>query len=190
VIKAVIFDCFGVLTSDGWKQIREEYFAHDEQQMQHALDIDRAVNAGYMEFKAFTKEISGMTGLTQDEVIDRIGKSVPNTILLTYIRDELKPRFQIGMLSNAADNWLDVLFEPAQLRLFDQIVLSYQIGAVKPDPAAYQAITNKLGVLPEECIFVDDQQRYCTAAEDLGMKAIYHDDTHQTIARLKELAHA
>lgn len=190
MIKAVIFDCFGVLTSDGWKQIREEYFGNDERQMRHAVDIDKAVNAGFMEFGAFVQEVSRMTGLTEQEITNRIGRAIPNNILLGFIKTELKPRFHIGMLSNAANNWLDELFEPAQLKLFDQVVLSYQIGTVKPDPVAYIAISDKLGVEPRECIFIDDQQRYTAAAEELGMTVIHHDDTHQTIAKLRELTRA
>ena len=187
MIKSIIFDCFGVLTTDGWKQVREEYFANDSALLNHSLDIDKAVNAGMMEYDDFIAEISEMTGLAVDEVRKRLNGSAPNKILFEFIRDELQGKYKIGLLSNAAANWLNDLFEPWQVELFDETVLSYEAGTVKPDPAIYRMITNKLGVMPEECVFIDDSERYCVAAADLGITSIYHQDTNATIAKLKEL---
>lgn len=130
MIKAVIFDCFGVLTS--------------------------------------------------------INANDTNDVLFAYIRDELKPQYKIGMISNAGANWLNELFEPWQVELFDETVLSFEVGVVKPDPAIYEFATNRLGVLPEECIFVDDLERFCTAATEQGMSAIWHKDDADTIAKIKE----
>lgn len=190
MIKAVIFDCFGVLTTDGWKQIREEYFSQDEAKMQHSRDIDRAVNAGMMYYDDFITEICRMTGLSDPEVRSRMGSSAPNRLLFDFIRDSLKDTYKIGMLSNAAANWLDELFEPWQVALFDETVLSYEAGTTKPDPAIYTMMTNKLSVAPEECIFIDDSEWYCTAADELGFTSIHHQDTNQTILAIKELLNA
>ena len=190
MIKAVIFDCFGVLTTDGWKQIREQYFAQDEDKLRHAHDIDRAVNAGMMEYVEFITEISSMTGLTTEDVRQQLDGAVPNNILFEYIRDSLKPNYKIGMLSNAAADWLKDLFEPWQAGLFDEVVLSFETGLVKPDARIYTLITNQLGVESQECLFIDDNEHYCTAAEQLGITAIYHQDTHETIAKIQELLRA
>lgn len=190
MVKAVIFDCFGVLTTDGWKQVREEFFAQDKELLHHSLDIDRAVNVGMMDYDEFLGEISKMSGLSIDEARARMNGSAPNKILFDYIRDELKGKFKIGMLSNAADNWLTDLFEPWQIELFDEIVLSYEVGTTKPDPVIYQMMLQRLGVMADESIFIDDSERYCTAAEEQSMKAIWHQDTHDTIAKIKELTRA
>lgn len=190
MIKAVIFDCFGVLTTDGWKQIREEFFVGNEPLYQRSLDIDKAVNAGMMEYDEFLAEISVMSGLSVVEVRKRLNRVAPNKQLFDFIRDELEPKHKVGMLSNAAANWLDELFEPWQVKLFDATVLSYETGMVKPDPRIYNLILERLGVEAEEAIFIDDSERYCTAAEHLGIRAIYHQDTNDTITSLRELLHA
>jgi putative hydrolase of the HAD superfamily len=190
MIKAVIFDCFGVLTTDGWKQIREEFFAGNDELMTRSLDMDKAVNAGFMDYEEFLQDIAEMTGLPRAEVYRRMNKTVANTALFDFIRDELKREYKIGMLSNAAADWLEELFEPWQVELFDTKVLSYEAGMVKPDPAIYQMIVSRLGVLPEECLFIDDSERYCTAATDLGIRAIYHRDTSKTISTIRELLDA
>lgn len=133
-IKAVIFDCFGVLTS--------------------------------------------------------INANDANETLFAFIRDELKPGYKIGMISNAGANFLHELFEEWQVELFDDTVLSFEAGAVKPDPAIYEMAISRLGVMPEECVFVDDLERFCTAANDLGMNAIWHQDDADTIAKIRNLINA
>lgn len=190
MIKAVIFDCFGVLTTDGWKQIREEYFSGDEKLLQRSMDMDKAVNAGMMDYGDFLQEISDMSGLSVDQVRDRMNGSSPNSILFNFIRDELAARVKIGMLSNAAANWLDELFDPWQVKIFDEVVLSYETRTVKPDPLMYQTIVGRLDIDPSAAIYVDDSERYVMAAEDLGMLGVYHTDTNQTIVRIRELLNA
>lgn len=190
MIKAVIFDCFGVLTTDGWKQIREEFFASNDELMTRSLDMDKAVNAGFMDYDEFLKTIAEMTGLPKAEVYRRMNKTVANTALFDFIRNDLKGEYKIGLLSNAAADWLGELFESWQVELFDAKVLSYEAGMVKPDPAIYQMIVGRLGVLPEECLFIDDSERYCTAATDLGIHAIHHRDTNKTISTIRGLLNA
>lgn len=97
-----------------------------------------------------------------------------NSELIEIIRDKLKPNYKIGMLSNAGGNWLGELFEAKDLELFDAVALSYEIGAMKPDVSAYETISTRLDVLPGECVFIDDNEGYCAAAEATGMTSIYY----------------
>lgn len=133
MIKAIIFDCFGVLTNDGWKEIREEYCTNPEK-LQEAHDIDVAANNGGMNYDDFITRITLLTGLSTNEVNHRIDTRCNNEQLFNYIRDTLKPKYSIGLLSNATDNWLSDMFEPWQVQLFDAVTLSYAVGAVKPQP--------------------------------------------------------
>ncbi len=54
----------------------------------------------------------------------------------------------------------------------DAVVLSFEVGAAKPDPAIYLAALERLGALPAEAVFVDDQDEYCAGAEAVGMRAL------------------
>ena len=186
MIKAVIFDCFGVLTTDGWKQIRREVLTEDTQ-WEEARRLDQAVNTGRISYDEFVSEVAKLVGRSEEETRKRLVTSAPATELFEYIRDSLKPEYKIGMLSNAADDWLGELFEPWQINLFDEKVLSYQVEMVKPDPNIYDYATAKLGVLPEECVFIDDVERYVTAAVDIGMKGIIFTDTDQFIRDFEEI---
>jgi putative hydrolase of the HAD superfamily len=110
-----------------------------------------------------------------------------NEPLLDYIRDELKPRYKIGLLSNAVKNYLPEMLSKEQIALFDVVGISFEMGVGKPDPDAYKIIAKHLDVQPEECIFIDDIWSYCQAAEDVGMKAINYADLQQTLEELKPL---
>jgi putative hydrolase of the HAD superfamily len=54
----------------------------------------------------------------------------------------------------------------------DTVVLSFEIGAAKPDSAIYLAALERLGARPAEAVFVDDQDEYCAGAEAVGMRAL------------------
>jgi HAD superfamily hydrolase (TIGR01509 family) len=103
-----------------------------------------------------------------------IENNIPDDSLFDYIARELKPKYKIGLLSNAADNWLDELFSPPQVALFDAVALSYHVGYIKPEPEIYLEIARQLAVDPSECLFIDDNLRYCVGARQVGMTAIHH----------------
>jgi HAD superfamily hydrolase (TIGR01509 family) len=116
----------------------------------------------------------------------RIKDNVPNTELFEYIK-ELKKKFKIGMLSNAGENWLETIFTPDQLAMFDATVLSYEISVVKPHPLSYETIASKLGVEIDECLLIDDQERYCSGAKDVGMSAIIYTDVANLKTKLDQI---
>jgi putative hydrolase of the HAD superfamily len=186
--RAVIFDCFGVLATDGWLPFRQKYFGHDPKLRQQVTDLNKQVDAGLADYEEFEKTLSELAHLPMNEVQRAIENNQPNEPLFELIR-ALKPEYKIGMLSNAGANWLERIFTPDQIALFDATALSYETGFVKPDPRAYACIAQRLGVAPEEAILIDDQERYASGAHEVGMQMILYQDFEQTKAELtKRLA--
>jgi FMN phosphatase YigB (HAD superfamily) len=174
-IQAIVFDCFGVLTTDGWLPLKANYFSHDPQLFQQATELNRQVDAGALTYAQFVARIAHLAGISAAAVRTAIESNVANQPLFDFIADRLKPRYRLGLLSNAGANWLDELFTPDQIKLFDAIALSYQTGYIKPQPQAYQSIADRLGLPLSACLLIDDQPAYCQAAIALGMPAIpYH----------------
>lgn len=188
--KAVIFDCFGVLVTDGWLPFRDQHFGGNPELLEQAAMHNTMVDKGLMSYEDFMQWLVETTGVSPYEVQRQITGNMPNEPLLRYIRDQLAPQYRIGLLSNAGDNWLHDMLEPWQVALFEEAVLSYQLGVTKPDPIMYETIATRLGMLPEECVFIDDQPRYCEGAVVVGMKAIHYQNTAQTITAVEELLHA
>src|SRR5260221_5511700 len=81
--------------------------------------------------------------------------------------------YKLGLLSNDAITLEAKLSEPYHIdQAFDAIVITAKIGVLKPDPAAYHAILQALGVRPEESIFVDDNVANVDGARAVGMVAL------------------
>jgi len=56
-------------------------------------------------------------------------------------------------------------------REVDAIVLSFEVGAAKPDPGIYRAALDAVGARPADAVFVDDQAWYCRGAEAIGIRS-------------------
>lgn len=187
MIKAVIFDCFGVLTTESFGVFRDKYFAGSLNKRQQANQAMDKLNSGLITVEEFEKKLAGLADVTEATVQNYLGKNMPNEPLFDYIRTDLKPKYKIGMLSNAGSDWTDKLFEARDIKLFDDIVLSYKYGYIKPSPEIYLLSAKKLGLLASECVFIDDNQRLCEGAKTVGMQAILYQDFPQMKAELEKI---
>lgn len=190
MIKAVIFDCFGVLVRDAWHPFINKYFDPESEAFVDASTSLRKVAAGLMSYDDFYAEMSVATGIDKGEVKALLTGNTADDELFSYIEETLRPSYKIGMLSNAGSDRTPELFGRERLKLFDDIVLSYQFGTAKPDEEIYEIALSRLGVEASEAVFIDDVEYYCAAAEKVGMKAIEHKDTAQTIRMIRELINA
>ncbi len=77
-----------------------------------------------------------------------------------------------ALLSNFSAELGDLLTGLGVRDAFDEVVLSAQEGITKPDPLIYRRTLERLGVRPEEAIFVDDMRANVEAARHLGMHAV------------------
>ncbi len=187
MVRAIVFDCFGVLVVDGWLPFKRKYFGDNAELFKQATDLNRQTDAGLLGYDEYVRSIADMAGVSPAEFRKQIEQTVINEELLDYIEASLKPHYKIGMLSNVAGEWLEHKFAPKQRQLFDSLVLSGHTGFIKPDPRAYEAVLQDLSVDASDAIFTDDQERNCTAAEDIGMKAIVYKDIEQFKAALTDV---
>jgi epoxide hydrolase-like predicted phosphatase len=63
--------------------------------------------------------------------------------------------------------------------LFDGIVVSAEIGMVKPDPAVYRYLVERFGLEAPSCLFVDDVEANVAAASSIGMQAVRYLSSRQ-----------
>jgi putative hydrolase of the HAD superfamily len=92
-----------------------------------------------------------------------------NLSLLDYIRARREEGHAVGLLSNDSLELVDKLRRLDLEPLFDAIVISAQIGVMKPHPGAYEAILKRLGRSPQETLFIDDRQDNVDGANAVGM---------------------
>lgn len=187
MIKAIIFDCFGVLAVDGWLPFKEEHFGDNPELFDQATNLNKRSDAGLASYTDFIRDIAILAGVEESVVRGEIEHNPPNKRLFQLITTELKPNYKIGLLSNAGANWLGDIFTPEQNKLFDAVSLSFESGYIKPDVRAFEDIAAKLQVQPEECVFVDDQPRYGDGAQAAGMKFIAYSDFERCRAELTQI---
>jgi putative hydrolase of the HAD superfamily len=89
-----------------------------------------------------------------------------------FIRS-LRPRLRVGLISNA---WPEVrrLLETTWriADAFDPLILSPEVGLVKPNPAIFRQALVRAEALPAQTVFVDDFPENADAARGLGMQAV------------------
>lgn len=181
MIKAVIFDCFGVLAEDGWLPLKREYIGSNKKLEQEVSDLGKQNEYGMVDNSDYLRKTARLLSIEENKLKNALSRRVPNEQLLSFIESKLKQRYKIGLLSNANFNVITEIFTDDQASLFDASVMSYESKLIKPDPRSFRLIAERLDAELSECIFVDDVDRYCLAAEDLGMKAIIYQNPEQAI---------
>ena len=186
MVKAVIFDCFGVLATDAWLPFKAKHFGRDQKLTRQVSDISNQADKGLVSRDAAIASIAELAGISPTEFIRTIDINVPNEELFDLIRT-LKPDYKIGFLSNISDDYLAQIFTPKHLSLFDAITLSFKSGFIKPQTQAFERAAEQLDVKPAECVMVDDQERNVTGAREAGMAAILYRDFSQFKAEFESL---
>jgi HAD superfamily hydrolase (TIGR01549 family) len=186
MIRAVVFDCFGVLCSDDLYDAFVTATSGDAHKQQQFYELCRAADYGEINAAAFWQEIAQLMDLPLDVCRERIdqGRQL-NLELLQYIREDLKGAYKIGMLSNACDDIWEYV-TPDIRELFDAIAVSSDIRRCKPDLEAYLEICRRLGVAPEEVVFIDDRLSNCIGAQQAGMRALEYRSFTQVRAELSD----
>jgi epoxide hydrolase-like predicted phosphatase len=100
----------------------------------------------------------------------------------------LRGRYQVALLSNAFPTQRQAIREQHGLDVhaeFDVYVNSAEVGLSKPDPAIYQLTLERLGVAPEQAIFLDDSLRNIDSARQLGICTIHFVEPDVSLAELE-----
>lgn len=71
--------------------------------------------------------------------------------------------------------------------LFDTLVCSGDVGFGKPDPRIYLLTAERIGLLPEQCVFVDDLASNVRGAVRAGMVGVHHTAVDSTLTELSAL---
>ena len=70
---------------------------------------------------------------------------------------------------------------------FDDMVISGEVGLVKPDPAIFHLLLAKIGRTAQECIFIDDSSANVQSAQQMGFSAIQFHSPEQLEQNLSQL---
>lgn len=177
MIKAVIFDCFGVLAGSAYKEIYRMAGGDLDKNSDFLDNALAAANAGFITEQDLREQVATHLGLSPEVWGERVRLGeLPNEQLLTYVSELRERGYKTAILSNANVGVLQRKFSPAQLSLFDTLVVSAEVHFLKPDPRVYQLAAERLSVELSECVFTDDNPEYAEAATNTGMQGIVYKD--------------
>jgi putative hydrolase of the HAD superfamily len=110
-----------------------------------------------------------------------------NYRLVNFIRELREDGFPVALLSNESPELEERLRQLEIHDLFDPVLISAQIGVMKPDITAYRVALQALQTAPHEAIFVDDSLTNVRAAQTMGIHAILFRgglDLRQEVAKI------
>ena len=195
-ISTILFDLGGVMVWTRWSRLTEPLAELTGTTPEEVMERIRTGNAYYphmrgeLDFsgfhKSFTDELG--VGLTPDELLELWNSILePNEAINPIVR-QLKGRFRLVIGSNTDDAHFKkgCEIQPATLE-FDDVLVSYELGVCKPDPEFFVRGLAKLGVEPEECLFIDDLEDNVEVARSLGITGIRFESAEQLEKKLKGL---
>ena len=195
-IRAVFFDLGGVI-------LRTEYQAPREHLAEKlGMEYDDLVKVVFDSESGYKASIGA---ITPDEhwaaVIKRLKRpaseleairheffagDIIDRTLLEFLRS-LRGTYKTGLISNAWGDLREYIVREKFDDAFDHMIISAEVGAVKPEAKIYEIALEQAGVLANEAVFVDDFAVNIEGCEKVGMQGIYFRDPESALLQLQEL---
>lgn len=162
-------------------QKMEEYCPYSAQDIAERVhwyrDMIRFFDTGKIEPDDFYKNaVQRLEAKIEQETFFQIYSDVfflnPPVLKLLSV---LKGRYKLFLLSNTdIERFGFIKKKFPEIFIFDDYILSYEVGYMKPHPQIYKEALKKAHAQPEECVFIDDLRENIRGARDLGMNAILY----------------
>jgi putative hydrolase of the HAD superfamily len=105
------------------------------------------------------------------------------------IMKRLKVNYKLVLLSNTDVMRFGFVRQKfSEVMIFDEYVLSFEIGFMKPHPQIYREALKKAGTRAEECVFIDDRAENIQGAEEVALKGILFESQANLESTLKEIS--
>jgi putative hydrolase of the HAD superfamily len=195
VSRGLLVDFGGVLTTNVFESFRS--FCEAEglepntvkemfRSRGEGLALLRQLERGELTVEQFEPKFAAVLGIEEraDGMVERLFSGVgPDERMVEAVRSARAAGVPTGLISNS---WGRTTYDEQLIEeLFDAAVISGDVGMHKPEPEIFRLGAEKIGVPPEECVFVDDLRENCEGAEAVGMTAILHRGADSTLPELE-----
>lgn len=181
-IKAVIFDMDGVLIdAKDWhydalnKSLR--LFGTEISRYDHLVTFDGLPTRAKLDMLSIENKFprglhNFVNQMKQQYTIEIVHANCKPTFYHQFALSRLKSDgMHIAVCSNSIKNSIQLMMEKsALLKYLDFFVSNEDVNKGKPDPEMYNLAINKLGLNPDECLIVEDNEN--------GLKAAYASGAH------------
>jgi putative hydrolase of the HAD superfamily len=196
MIKAVFFDLGGVIIRTEFQAPRqhlaERLGMEYEDLVKLVFDSPSSIRASHGEISdkehwaEVTKRLRRPPSETETIRNEFFAGDVVDHEIVELLRS-LRPRYFVGLISNAWPDLRDYIARQGFDDAFDQMVISGEVGVMKPEARIYQIALEQAGVSPNEAVFVDDIYENIEGCEKVGMKGIHLKDPESALKQLKTL---
>jgi putative hydrolase of the HAD superfamily len=195
-VRGLLTDFGGVLTTNVFDSFRAFSVAeglHPDtvkrtfRENPQALGELRKLERGEVSVEEFEQRFAPHLGITRHAgLVERLFAGVgPDEPMVEAVRRGHDAGIKTAVVSNS---WGDTTYDTVDWEgLFDEIVISGEVGLHKPEPAIFELACSRLDLPPSECVFVDDLRENCAGAEAVGMTAILHRGADSTLPELERL---
>ena len=120
-----------------------------------------------------TEEGRSLADAKEASFRERAGELEPLPGLLDFLREGQRSGLRLVLVTNAPEENVEAILLALELReFFDEVVLSDEVGPVKPDPAPYRAALERLGLVPEEALAFEDSTSGIASAVGAGVPTV------------------
>lgn len=195
--RGLILDFFGVLTSNmveviGYFEDREKLAPGTFLRAWAApagKKLFAALELGQISQREWNLGFAELIGVQPDNLMARyLADAYPAYPVLKVARQARGAGIGTALLSNSLGR---TPYDPYAgwdlYGTFDEVVLSTDHQIRKPDPRIFQITADKLGLRPEQCVFVDDTEDNLAAAARLGMTVVFALDEDEVARDLRQI---
>jgi putative hydrolase of the HAD superfamily len=197
-VRGLLVDFGGVLTTNVFESFRA--FCRSEgldpdtvktlfREDPAALAELRKLERGEYTEEEFSERFAPFLGVKDtDGLVGRLFAGMgPDEPMLDAVRAAKRSGIRTALISNSWGTGLYDQDRAAFPELFDAVVISGEVGLHKPEPEIFRLAAERIGVPPEECVFVDDLRENCAGAEAVGMTPVLHRGSEGTLPELERL---
>lgn len=179
MIKALIFDWGGVLGPDSNKltsEILSQKYGLDKDALNHDLDSLEDQYSTVSDNANYYTTISLKHNLPKN-ILRKTLNSIPAGPVFLFVKKIKNMKRYI--LSNQMKPKTDAIRKNNDLKFFNDLFFSNEIGLMKPDKKIFKYMLKKIRLKPEECIFIDDLKENIKSAAAIGFHTIYFQNIKQ-----------
>lgn len=196
-LRGAIFDYGGVMTESLFRRRRDAdpdivsllvFFINDLRSVYHLptsthdlhlLETGKLSEAEFFRRLCARHEESGGPHIDPERARSLIfaERAEASAAMVDTVRQLRAAGYRTALLTNNAREWEPMWRSMIPVdELFDVVVDSSVVGVRKPDRQIYEMTCARLGLRPDECIFVDDLECNVDAAAALGMETVHCTD--------------
>ena len=196
MIKNIIFDLSEVIISGYWRienLIEKKYEIPAEDFLQQKINKNELfldlMRWNLKEEDYWNQLLKGMNwDITIEDLKNTAREYLNQPVEGTMeIIEQLKGKYQLILLSDHVKEWMQYIEQiNHDIDLFDKKIFSYEIGSVKPDKQTFKTVLNRVQIIADETLFVDDHEINIKRAEEEGIHGIIFKNAEQLKQELIE----